>query len=327
MPGDLHDRLVRLATEAGFPASGGVDFESAREWYEPHSQRYVEWISKGYAAEMGYLVRGQDRRRDPRMVFPETQSVFCVLSPYWRQPVGETEPSRGVRYARYLKGADYHDTVVERLNTLMQKAAEQDPGLRWKVCVDTSAVLERTWASLCGLGWIGKNTLLIHPKLGSYTFIGVVFLNRTLGQGVRTQANLCGHCEACLKSCPTDAFGGPGWLNSNRCISYLTLEKRGEWTDEQKQRVEKSNFVAGCDICQEVCPFNFKPSREEISVMGSDATEGHATWQSLEAESVETYRSRVRESALSRVKPEQFVRNWRAIQMAHSPRTRHRKDP
>lgn len=259
---------------------------------------------------MAYLVRGRERRSDPRIVFPEAKSIFCVGLPYWKKPIGGPDQPR---YARYLKGKDYHERIAERLETVMREVRGADPsssGLKWKVCVDTSAILERSWAALAGLGWIGKNTTLIHPKYGSYFFIAEVLLSAELGRGPSPLPNYCGHCTRCLDACPTAAFLGPGTLDARRCISYWTLEKRGELPLTDTDRKKIRTWVAGCDICQEVCPFNLKPAREavDLSLDGSPETD-LVDWIALLEESPEEYRTRAKDSALSRVKPAQFSRN------------------
>ncbi len=315
----LYEEIANRSPELGFPVCGAVDLEVSADVYAEHFLRFERWLAAGRHGEMGYLDRGKDRRKDPRIVYPEVKSIVCVLRPYCRQPVGELDRDVGVRYARYLKGGDYHSSMTSDLNKLLQdvRAIPGNEGLKWKVCVDTSAVLERSWAALCGLGWIGKNTLLIHPKLGSYTFIGVAFLNQVVGRAPRFQPNLCGHCTKCVTSCPTGAFSEPGELDARRCISYLTLEKKNDFTAEESQRVSSSSFVAGCDICQEVCPFNLKPSREEevadSSLVGATDV---ADWTRLLDEVPDSYRLRVKESSLGRVKAPQFRRNLEVLHSA-----------
>ena len=302
----LHCALKDAAIEAGFADSGGVDLAASMESYTTHVQRLDAWLESGYQATMEWIRRGRDRRADPRLVFPETRSVFCVLAPYSARPHGCQDPREGVRYARYLAGGDYHQEVAERLESALQKVSEKHPDLRWKVCVDTSAVLERSWAQLAGLGWIGKNTLLIHPKWGSYTFIGVALLNQELGAGPRPLPNWCGSCERCLKGCPTRAFPLPGTLDSNRCIAALTLEYRGETLPEDPQ-LSTGTWVAGCDICQEVCPFNQKRAKLEESEDQQHVQPSR--FDQLLAETEQQYKTRIRDSALSRVKHAMFRRN------------------
>ncbi|NDD91375.1 tRNA epoxyqueuosine(34) reductase QueG [bacterium] len=310
---ELHSQLQAAALGEGFVEAAGVDISKAWIEYQDHLRRYDDWIDRGNAAEMHYLVRGRERRRDPRLVFPEAHSVFCVLLPYRKLPAGQTDPKKGPRYARYLDGEDYHDRISARLEAALEKVARQNPHLplRWKVCVDTSAVLERSWAALSGLGWIGKNTLLIHPKHGSYTFIGVVLLNQELGQSPRSLPDYCGNCSRCLQSCPTQALEESRSLNSRKCISYWTLEKRGELALSDADKSAIGTWVAGCDLCQEACPFNTKPVRASLEGGSQPLTGAIATdsWEALLVEDENQYRERVARSALSRVKPEMFKRN------------------
>jgi epoxyqueuosine reductase len=306
--------LLESAKKAGFPLAGVVDIELALsdpdQLFQKHVAYYQDWVGKGYAGEMNYLVRGQDRRADPRLVFPKAESVFCVAVPYSTQSPGASSPSQGPKYARYLRGPDYHHEIKRRLDTLMNELQPQWPGLEWKVCVDTSAVLERTWAYLTGLGWIGKNTLLIHPQYGSYLFLAEVLINQKTGIGPSPIPNYCGSCTRCLEGCPTKALQSAYELNSNQCISYWTLEKRGDLKLTPIEKAQVGSWVAGCDRCQEVCPFNLKRTKAELQegLEGPDPTLIHS-WNSLLNETEEEYRSRVKASALSRVKPDQFKRN------------------
>jgi len=304
----LYETLLEKAEAHGFPIRGGLDIDSAQGDLALHVERYDQWLAQGFDGKMAYLRRGRDRRADPRLVFPKAQSIFCVAAPYRRAPLGDG--NGGPRYARYIQGRDYHDRILERLERLLQEARADHPSLEWKICVDTSAVLERSWATLAGLGWIGKNKTLIHPKHGSYLFIAEALLSAPLGRGPSPLPNYCGNCTRCLDACPTRAFSSSGALDSRRCISYWTLENRGalEISDEEREKI--GPWVAGCDICQEVCPFNIKPSREaqpEFEIQGESAAS--VDWLSLLRETPDQYRERVRDSALNRVKPEQFSRN------------------
>ncbi len=301
--------LFREIKSAGFPLVGAVDIDLARENFQLHTERYEKWIHSGFHAEMGYLVRGLDRRKDPRLVLPGVKSVITVAIPYRRNPSLPLETEKGLtpRYARYLEGPDYHTYIPELLSPIFDKWATA-LSTKWKICVDTSAVLERSWAALTGLGWLGKNTLLINPKFGSYLFIGVIFLDRATGIPPAPIPNFCGHCTSCLDGCPTNAFPEPGTLDSNRCISYLTLEKRGEW--DSLDPPITSPWVAGCDICQEVCPFNRKPSLLEDHWPKSEKDTSLLTdWNALKNENSEKYSNRVKHSALKRIKYPDMQRN------------------
>lgn len=294
----LGDELKKAAKESGFVASGVVDLDLIA--IAPHIGKYDEWLSRGYHGKMDYLVRGRNRRADPRELFPKTASVFSVALPYPAKELG-SPPSQGVRYASYLRNSDYHTDVADRLEKALLVTKKYFPALEWKVCVDTSAVLERSWAALAGVGWIGKNSMLIHPRHGSYIFLGTALLNLSAGAPPEPISNYCGNCTRCLNSCPTGAFQADG-LDSRKCISYQTLENRGEITI----RYTTGNWVAGCDICQDVCPFNTK-SKKGIAENSENDT--LSDWGSLLSETIEEYQKRVKHSALKRIKPAQFGRN------------------
>jgi epoxyqueuosine reductase len=285
----------------GFPVSGAVSFPLIESEYALHAQRYRHWIENRKHGEMQYLARGLDRRLNPRLVFPGLKTVFTVLKPYSPHPVGD----ESLRYARYLNGPDYHESMKAGLGRALEairNSAGMPRDFDYKICVDTSAVLERTWAELCGLGWIGKNTLLIHPQLGSYVFIGVVFTNLESGFRPKKMKDYCGPCTRCLGACPTEALA-PHDLDSRKCISYLTLEKRGPWD----QTFDTKGFIAGCDLCQEVCPYNTKAVKyiPDPGVVPELVTDSAI----LEAETEAQYLDRVRDSALSRIRYADFRRN------------------
>jgi epoxyqueuosine reductase len=302
---DFYSILIHTALEHGFPLAGALDIDKAD--LSPHVERLDQWLENGNQGAMSYLERGRARRADIRLVFPEVKSILCVAVPYSSKPF----PAEGARYARYLRNTDYHETMAERLERLMQEVASKMPrDLKWKVCVDTSAVLEKSWASLAGIGWIGKNTLLIHPQYGSYLFLGEILLSLPVHQGPKPLPNYCGNCTRCLDQCPTSAFTAPGTLDSRKCISYWTLEKRGELPIGEKNRQAMGKWVAGCDVCQEVCPFNTKAGKRDFSTGAPNSEEAlESDWDKLLAEKPGDYRLRVKHSALNRVKPEQFSRN------------------
>lgn len=304
------EALFSKIRDAGFPLVGAVDLERAIDEFRSHSIRYEEWIRAGMHGEMAYLERGLERRLDPRKVFPETKAVIACAIPYRR-----ASPSSGnsPRYARYLQGPDYHTLLPRLLSGALNAWADSfDPTSRpkWKICVDTSAILERSWAALCGLGWIGKNTLLIHPKLGSYLFLATILIDQEFGKGPEPLPNYCGNCTKCLEGCPTSAIVRPGTVDSRKCISYLTLEKRGDWSIDESVRKKMGTWIAGCDICQEVCPYNLKPTRlEETWPRDERDVALEKDWNRLESEDEASYRMRVSRSALSRIKFLEMKRN------------------
>lgn len=309
----LLSRLTQAALQSGAFAAHGVDWNhpQTRERYARHVAHYKDWIAAGHAGPMQYLVRGTERRENPELVFPGLWSVFVALFEY---PAGARTPGswdRGPEYSRYLsgiagsQGGDYHKDIKAKLTAAFEQVRAEVPPLEYKVCVDTSAVLERAWGELTGLGWIGKNTLLIHPTRGSFFFIGVVFLNQELAEAPQLIPNYCGHCTRCLTACPTQALDANGTLTTARCISNLTLETRGPRADSHgTDATEGRSWIAGCDRCQEVCPFNQKRAKLEETASGAVRT-----WEEHFTETEEQYQTRVQGTALSRIKYADARRN------------------
>ena len=266
-----------------------------------HAARFDAWLDAGYAGGMGYLARTRVERGDPEQLLPGCRSVVALALAYGPR---EDDPSwRAV--SRYARGRDYHDLMRPRLAALVDYLREAGgPAITSRAAVDTSAVLERDLAARAGLGWIGKNTNLIAVGGGSYFFIGTVLTTAALvADG--PAADHCGTCTACLDACPTRAFVGPWVLDARRCLAYLTIEHRGDVADEWKP--EMREWLFGCDVCQEVCPWNRKaPSAREPALAPS------APLPSLEAllEMDEaTFRARFRGSAMSRARRAGLARN------------------
>lgn len=303
----LAESFEKLALQSGFAVAGAVDIDLALNELNENANRFEQWIQGGLHGEMAYLARGQERRRDPRLLLPKAESVLSVGYRYNALPLGAQDSSNGVRYARYLRGPDYHVLMKEQLEAIMRQISE--PGLSYKVCVDTSALLERAWAAITGLGWIGKNNMLIHPQHGSYLLLGFVLTSRKTGRTPKLLRDLCGSCTRCLNACPTKALSPSKILNSNRCISYWTLEKRGALELNESDQTAMKNWVAGCDLCQEACPFNTKALNGDIHA--GPAAEESLPYQygELAGETQDHYLQRVKNSALNRVKYENFQRN------------------
>lgn len=305
------EETLQVQLKISFPHSGIVSYDKTKKEYLEQFNLYQNWIDHGYFGNMDYLNRGSKRRQNPEELFPEIKSVLVVAIPYSPWPKKQTDPLE-VEYSSYLNGADYHDSVFKKLNTFLLELKKDHPHLKWKTCVDTSAVLERTWGYLAGLGWIGKNTMLIHPQWGSYFFIGVAFLNAEITKEVTPLKNYCGHCSLCLQSCPTSAFVSDSVLDARKCISYLTLENRESFLENEAKAL--GTKIAGCDICQQVCPFNHKKIKN--SPLLEDKVVGAIELKQillLLKETEQEYRLRVKGSSLSRIKPHQFQRNLAAV--------------
>jgi epoxyqueuosine reductase len=277
-----------------------------------HGDALEAWLDAGYAGTMGYLERGRADRLDPARLLPGCRSVIAVAMSYNPvSPAGEgsgparvaapDDDWRGV--SRYARGRDYHDVIRPRLVELgefIRTAA----GAASRVAVDSSAILERDLAARAGLGWVGKNTNLLTPSLGSYFFIGIVLTTAVLPFDQR-EPDRCGTCTACLDACPTRAFVAPYVLDARRCISYLTIEHRGDITGELADQI--GGWVFGCDVCQEVCPWNRKAEAGHEPALGPSGTLG--ALESLLELDPEAFRARFRGSALTRTKRAGLLRN------------------
>jgi epoxyqueuosine reductase len=247
------DKVRGLARECGFELAGVAEAEPAEDF-----SRYQEWVEKGFAGEMRYLTdRRAEVRRDPHNLLPSAQSVICVGKLY------NTE-GRADAISRYAWGEDYHGVMRAGLEGLAEKLTREVGPFEYKVCVDTAPLLERSYARQAGLGWIGKNTCLINEPLGSWFFLGELVTSLELEPDA-PPPDRCGSCTRCIDACPTEAIvnvGGEWTLDSRRCISYLTIELRGAIPEEHRDGMGQHIF--GCDICQDVCPWNSRaPVTEE----------------------------------------------------------------
>lgn len=257
-PAGLAAALKDAAAGLGFAAAGITSLRPS-----DHADHFRIWLADGHHANMAWLARGDavERRCDPRAAWPELRSALVIADDYLVDPREQAPgPSRGI-VARYARGRDYHNVIKPKLLRLL-RWLENETGRRMpeaRVYVDTGPVLERELARRAGLGWFGRNTMLIHPRRGSYFFLGCLLLPLDLPEDEPFIADHCGTCNACIDACPTDALlgrndQGAPVLDANRCISYLTIEHRD--TIPADLRPLMSNRIFGCDICQEVCPWN-----------------------------------------------------------------------
>ena len=245
----LAARLKAQAYGVGFDLAGVVRLTAS-----PTFGRFQQWLDAGHAGEMAYMARATPGRADPRAHLPPARSALVVALNY-----GGTQPTGPV--ARYARGDDYHDVMLAKLRMLETTLRADSGDDVWvRSYVDTGPFLERDLARQAGLGWFGKNTTLIHPKLGSFFVLGTLFTSVDLEPDEPFEADRCGTCTRCIDACPTQAFVRPHELDARRCISYLTIELRGEIPVQLRSSL--GSLLFGCDICQDVCPWNVRFSRD-----------------------------------------------------------------
>ncbi len=260
-----------------------------------------DWIEQGHHADMHWFSRGLEKRLDPSLVMEDAASILILTTPYYKEPCSVG----GKKLARYACGDDYHDVLIKPLRQLCDIISEDFPMANLRAYVDTGPVLERYWAERAGLGWIGKNGNLINRKAGSYIFLSSIVTNLKTPYG-QPHDNFCGSCTACLDACPTDAFVGEGVLDSRKCISYLNIEHRGPFENAP----DFSDWLFGCDICQEVCPWPGKFSGDVIfeNFLPRPAYERINT-QMLADMDQETFSATFRKSPVKRAKRAGIQRN------------------
>ena len=257
-PGDRARQLVAWAREEGFTRAGIALLEPSQ-----YGGFYRRWLAAEHHAGMAWMERRLDERDDPARLLPGARAALCVALQY-HPLVGEEEPGGDLwpRVARYARGRDYHDVMGRRLKRLAARIREAYPGAETRPYVDTGPIRERELAERAGLGVVGKHTNLFHRRWGSWFLIGEVLTTLELEPTVSTEpSDLCGQCTLCLEACPTDALPEAYRLDSRRCISYWTIEHRGDFPTEVREMV--GDWVFGCDLCQEACPWNDRPRRGE----------------------------------------------------------------
>lgn len=286
----------------GFEACGVAQATVLSE----ESAHMEQWLEGGHEGEMSYLTRNREKRYDPRLLVEGTRSVVTVLYNYFpKQTIGDGEH---YKIAKYAYGADYHEVLKQKMRQLLQRIETQTGPLEGvRVFVDSAPVLDRAWAVRCGLGFIGKNTTLIHPKRGSFFFIGHLFLPIALEATGQPLPNHCGRCTKCLDACPTGAIDEPFHIDARKCLSYLTIEYKGSLEGQDPNRFK--GWMYGCDICQDVCPYNrfslpnsepaFQPSEQLVKMREED-------WIALDKDRFETL---FKHSAMQRAGYEGLRRN------------------
>ncbi len=293
----IKNKAISLGfTDVGF--SSIVPLEEKREPFQA-------WLNKGYNADMAYLANNFEKRLNPALMVDGAKSVISLIYNY--HPAN-LQPEGTYKIARYAYGKDYHDVLKNKLNILFEFIKENHfDQLEGRVFTDSAPVMERAWAVKAGLGWVGKHSLLINRKHGSFFFIAELITNLEVEGAVTEAPNYCGKCTKCVDACPTGALLGDGLVNAGRCISYLTIENKGDIPREFAGMTGKRIF--GCDICQEVCPWNRRPiahSEPEFEPHPQLLTMTKKDWKSLNED---RFAEIFRKSAVKRAKYAGLMRN------------------
>ncbi len=296
-----HQQIKAKALELGFSDVGFA----LTEYLEQDADYLQQWLDKNYQANMSYMNNHFEKRVNPKLLVAGAKSVISVLINY--TPKELQHDKNAPKIARYAYGKDYHFVIKDKLQVLFDFIkAKIYPSLEGRFFTDSAPVLDRAWAVKSGLGWIGKNTNLIHKKLGSYTLIGELITNLEL-EPDKPIKEACGGCQRCIEACPTKALIAPYQLDANRCISYLTIENRDEIPVQFEGQFE--NWVFGCDICQEVCPWNWKarPTKEiDFTPPKGLLNLSKDDWNTMDKELFQDY---FRKSAVKRTKFTGLMRN------------------
>jgi len=303
----LSQQIKEKALEIGFHKIGIVPAESL----DVEGNRLEKWLEREFHGEMRWLEREPEKRANPKIYFAEAKSVIAVALNYYTPHEHETNETKG-KVSRYAWGDDYHDVLQEKLRALLDWIKSENAEAQGKICADIQPVMDKAWAARAGLGWIGKHSNLITKEYGSWVFLGEILLNLELEYDTFIEADHCGNCTACLDACPTDAIIEPYLVDSKRCLSYATIELRTpQLPDDIAENL--NGWLYGCDICQDVCPWNrFKKPTEETRF---EPREGNvsADLQGILSLSHEEYIRKFRGSAMKRTKLGGLQRNASAL--------------
>jgi epoxyqueuosine reductase len=282
---------------------------SKAEFLAEEAPRLEAWLRRGYQGKMGYLENYFDQRLDPTLLVPGAKSVVSLLYNYY--PANDLAKDQELKVAKYAYGEDYHFVVKEKLKLFMDEIQEAIGDVHGRAFVDSAPVMERTWAKKSGLGWIGKNSLLLNREAGSFFFLAELIIDLELEYDGPVK-DYCGTCTACMDACPTDAISDPYVVDGSKCISYFTIELKEEIPAEMKGKFQ--NWIFGCDICQDVCPWNrfakphqesrFNPSSEFQNIRSDD-------WKDL---TEEVFQKVFKHSPLKRTKFEGLKRNIKFLE-------------
>ncbi len=299
--------IKQKALETGFTKVGIVRAEVLTD----EREHLGLWLEKDFHGQMSWMAREPEKRSDPRLLLPDAKSIIVVALNYFTDHKHADDSKKG-KISRYAWGDDYHDVLREKLNALLSWIKSENAETQGKICVDTAPFMDKAWAVRAGLGWLGKHTNLITTEVGSWVFIGSLLVNIELDYDTETVEDHCGTCTACLDACPTDAIVEPYVVDSRKCISYATIELR-DATLLSDIASNLNGWLYGCDICQDVCPWNrFETQTNEsrFEPRGDETSLDLAAVTSMEHDE---YVERFRGSAIKRAKLSGLKRNASAL--------------
>lgn len=305
-------QIKKIATELGFSYCG----IAKAEFLEDEAPKLEEWLKRGYQGKMSYLENHFDKRLNPTLLVPGAKSVISLIYNYYPEKDHAKENPDSYKIAKYAYGEDYHYIIKDKLKLFLQQIEESIGKVEGRAFVDSAPVHERAWAKKSGLGWIGKNSLLLNKTMGSFFFLAELIVDIELEYDGPIK-DYCGTCTACIDACPTDAITEPYVVDGSKCISYFTIELKEEIPSEVKGKFE--NWIFGCDICQDVCPWNSfsKPHNEIQFVPGNELkTFSKQDWAEI---TEEVFQKVFRHSAVKRTKYEGLTRNIRFLHQKNSP--------
>lgn len=304
-PRELTEYVKQTARGLGFSKLGIARVEPLSE----EKVRLQEWLNRGYHASMAWMARDPEKRSDVRRIVPNAQSVVSLATNYFTPAAHSQDPSVG-KISRYAWGDDYHLLLTPRIQELVRCIKSERPDTVAAFYVDTGPVMDKAWAVRAGIGWLGKHTNIITKEYGSWVFLGEIILDQELVYD-EPMADFCGSCTACIDACPTGAIVEPYVLDSNRCISYLTIEHRGAVPDELTSKLD--NWIFGCDICQDVCPWNRFQQPTEEHAFEPRGRNISPDLESLRTISPDEFSERFKHSPVKRTKREGLTRNVNAV--------------
>lgn len=295
-PADKHASILKsTAKRLGFDFCG----IAKAEFLKDEAPRLEEWLDRNYQGKMAYLANHFDKRLDPTKLVEGAKTVVSLIYNYYPEQQLPHQPE-DIKLAKYAYGADYHDVIRDKLTEFLEVLREDIGEINGRSFVDSAPVMERQWAQRAGLGWIGKNSLLLNREMGSFFFLAELIIDLEVTPDLPLAKDYCGTCTACIDACPTDAIVQAGVVDGSKCISYLTIELKEAIPDEFAGEME--NWAFGCDICQDVCPWNrFSRPHQEIAFQPKDELANFSNKEWIEL-TEETFKRVFAKSAVKRTK-------------------------